>query len=82
MELYKELLMHILSKEEVQITFPGLSTDIERVVEMQCYKVLEQIKNVLADDSLDDKSCFMKIEEIVTLFEENGSSGGGRHDFG
>ena len=37
---------------------------------------------VIEDDSLEDDECFMKIEEIVCAFENLGSGGGNRHDFG
>lgn len=82
MELYKELLIHALSRGEIQITFSGQEQDISKLVEGECYQALKKIKAVIEDDSLDDKECFMKIEKIVRLFEEIGSNGGGRHDFG
>ena len=41
-----------------------------------------KIKAIIEDDSLEDKECFRKIEEIVCAFEEIGSNGGSRHDFG
>ncbi|MEE1055782.1 MAG: hypothetical protein UH239_00850 [Acutalibacteraceae bacterium] len=49
---------------------------------MESYKALQKIKTIIEDDSLEDKECFMKIEEIVCLFEALGSDGGNRHDFG
>ena len=52
------------------------------IVELECYKALQKIKAVIEDDNLEDESCFRKVEEIVCIFEEMGSSGGGRHDFG
>jgi hypothetical protein len=42
--------------------------------------VLKQIKAILEDDSVDDKECFMKIEEIVKVFEATGGVKY-RHDF-
>jgi len=51
-------------------------------VEGVCYKALLQIKDILGDGALDDAECFEKIEQIVCLFEQIGSSGNGRHDFG
>lgn len=36
----------------------------------------------MKDDDLEDDECFIKIEEIVRLFEGLGSGGGNRHDFG
>ena len=45
-------------------------------------RALLQIRNILADETLSDQSCFAKIEAIVTLLENLGISSGGRHDFG
>ncbi len=80
MELYKELLIHALSRGEIQITFP--EQDLSKLVEGKSYQALKRIKAVIEDDSLEDKECFMRIEKIVSVFEEIGSDGGGRHDFG
>ncbi len=82
MELYKEILAKVLAQSPMQITFPNLHIDANQVVELQCYLALCRIKDVLADDTLDDKECFSKIEEIVCIFESIGSNGGYRHDFG
>ena len=43
---------------------------------------LQKIKAIVDDDSLDDPSCFMKIEEVLSALEAIGSDGGFRHDFG
>lgn len=82
MELYRELLIHVLSQEKVEVTFPSLNTDISALLERECYKTLLKIKEILDDETVDDSECFYKIERIVRTFEENGSSGGSRHDFG
>ena len=82
MELYKEILANALRYEDVNITFPNLHIDAAQIIETSCYKALQKIKAVIEDDSLKDDECFMKIEEIVQTFEELGSNGGGRHDFG
>ena len=82
MELYKEILSHVLSYADVKINITGLKIDAAKIVELECYKALQKIKAVIEDDSLEDRECFMRIEEIVCAFEEIGSSGGGRHDFG
>lgn len=81
MELYKEILIHILSKERAEVTFPELFISAERIVQMTCYQALEKIKAVIQDDTLEDEECFQRIEEIVCIFEKMGSGGGGRHDF-
>ena len=82
MELYREILAKMLSEKAVKVSFEGLSVDVEKLVEMECYRTLQRIKAVIEDDSLNDSECFAKIEEIVCVFEELGSSGGTRHDFG
>lgn len=82
MELYKEILAHALICGEIQITFSGQEPDVSKIIEGKCCKALQKIKTITEDDSLDDKECFMKIEEIVCALEEIGSNGGNRHDFG
>lgn len=59
-----------------------MKIDGSKIVELESYKALQKIKTIIEDDSLEDKECFMKIEEIVCLFEALGSDGGNRHDFG
>lgn len=83
MELYQEILCHVLANEKVQVSFPELvNTDVIKIVELECYKALAKIKAILEDDALADSECFQQIEEIVCAFEALGSGGGSRHDFG
>ena len=82
MELYQELLLMLLQPQRIQITFPDLTLSAQDFVECQCYQALNKIKAVIHDDSLDDSECFTKIEEIVQILENSGSTGGFRHDFG
>ena len=82
MELFEELLIRYLSGQNIQVTFPDLHIDLNKIVEMKSYETLQAIKAVLEDDSLDDPACFQKIEKIVEIFEKIGSDGGNRHDFG
>ena len=82
MELYKEILAKILEKVELQITFTYFKISPTEIMEIECYRALQKIKTIIEDDSLEDSECFMKIEEIVCLFEQLGSDGGNRHDFG
>ena len=82
MELYQEILCHVLANEKVQVSFPELTnTDVTKIVELECYKALRKIKAILENDALADSECFQQIEEIVCTFEELGSDGGSRHDF-
>jgi len=82
MELYKEILLHLLERETVHVIFPDLKMDLKKQIESECLRALVRIREILADDALCDKECFQKIEEIVCVFEALGSSGGTRHDFG
>ena len=79
MELYQEMLAHILAHRDVHISFPDLPSD---AAEQAALQVLREIVTVVRDDHLDDAACFAKIEEIVCVLEANGISGDFRHDFG
>lgn len=81
-ELYKEILAHALTQGHIQITFPNQETNIAKIVEGTCYRALQKIKAIIEDDSLEDSECFMKIEEIICVLEQIGSTGGNRHDYG
>jgi len=78
MELYKEILVKVLSQEEAHVTFPALQVDAGKSVEMQCYLALQRRKAIIENDDLSD---FMCVEEIVRVFEVLGSDGENRHDF-
>ncbi len=78
MKLYQE----ILAQEFANSLPVELQGDLQKIVEMKCYQALEEIRKVLDDETLDDPECFHKIEKIVCIFEEIGSNGGCRHDFG
>lgn len=82
MELYQDILTTILKKEEVNILFPNLQISPKEIVELECYRALQKIKAIIEDDSFEDKECFMKMEEVLSLFEELGSHANTRHDFG
>ena len=79
MELWQAIIANAIGKRTTETVGQA---DIEKLFEKECYKVLERIKSILDDDSLCDKDCFEKIEKIVCLFEDIGSDGGARHDFG
>ncbi len=82
MELYKEIILKSLENKSLHITCPDLDISVSELVEAESYKALQKIKSVIEDDSFDDEECFIKIEEIIRSFEEIGSNGGYRHDFG
>ncbi len=84
MELYEEILFHLLKDKDakVEVTFPGVKFSALELVESAAYCALSQIQKILKDDTLNDEECFYKIEEIVHEFERIGSGCGNRHDFG
>ena len=82
MQLYTEILAHLLSQCNAEILFPGLDLNANEIIEIRSYCALKKIQEILKDDSLSDSDCFQKIEAIVNVFESIGASCGTRHDFG
>ncbi len=82
MELYKEILIKVLEKEETEIYFPNLKLNAEEIVENVSYRAPKKIKEIIQDDSLTDEQSFTQIEEVICVLEKIGSDGGSRHDFG
>ena len=82
MELYEQILCRYFDEHKSEIIRGEISAEFHRIVESVAYTTLENIKNIITDDSLSDIECFEKIERIVCEFERIGSSGGSRHDFG
>ena len=82
MVLLKEIFLQALNSGEISVSFSSAEGSIADVINGKCYQALQKIKAVMEDDSLGDQECFMKIEEIICVLEEVGSSGGFRHDFG
>ena len=79
--LYQQILTQICAKEKIEVSFPNLTLDAEALVHDTCYQILQRIAEIIRDDTLEDPECFMKIEEIVCLFEQHGLNAGTRHDF-
>ena len=81
MDLFMDVIYDKIKKDEITVIILGYNADIDRIVESTCYKVLNEIKSILENDSLTDEECFLKIEEIIRVFERLGSNCGNRHDF-
>ena len=79
MEILHRMAVDLISRGEVKL---NLSTDTVRYLENRCFEVLGRIREILADDSLDDPECFQRIEKIVCELENIGVDCGSRHDFG
>ena len=56
--------------------------DAEKLAELRSDQALEQIRQVIDDDTLSDPQCFAKNKRIICRLEKAGSNGGARHDFG
>ncbi len=82
MELHADILAHKLCKEGLAAIIAQVLPEPEKTLETECYHALKKIRAILDDKRLSDSECFDRIEEIVSLFENMGSNGGCRHDFG
>lgn len=80
MDLYEEILAHCLRRQDVQVIFPNLQMNAKEIVEMECYRALKEIRDIIRNDAYSDEECFMRMEEIVCVLEGIGSGGGVRHD--
>ena len=76
MELYEEIIIHALEKQQISLAALAQASCMEKIVEGVCYRTLRRIKEIVEDDSLTDEDCFWKIEEIVVALEQIGSDGG------
>lgn len=79
MELFEEILLHHLKKNQGAQGFPA---DPQALVHDTAYHALNAIRIILARDDLEDPECFRRIEKIVRVYERIGSGCGTRHDFG
>lgn len=80
MELWRELLISGLQNENYKLDCIDDKT-LKQMIESRSYEVLLQIKQIIEDDKLSDRDCFVKIEEIICKLEENNIFCD-RHDFG
>lgn len=79
MELFEEILLHHLKKNQGAQGFPA---DPQALVHDTAYQALSAIRLILERDDLEDPECFRRIEKIVRVFERIGSGCGTRQDFG
>lgn len=62
-EFYKEVLVNVLSKEEVNVTFPQLTDSMDKIVELNVLNMLEQIVGFVRDEDLSDVDCLKKLKK-------------------
>ena len=79
MEILQQMVVNMLSRGELGLSLP---LDFIDILNQRCVEILERIRRIVADDTLDDPECFHRIEQIVCVLEENGIDCGIRHDFG
>ena len=83
MDFYEEMVQQFVEKVRSSLE-PGpeeLKTMALELMKEASWRALCEIREILGDDSLDDPSCFYRIERIVETYEALGLSAGGRHDF-
>ena len=80
MELWRELIISGLQNEDVEYDTINDKILID-IIENKSYSILLQIKQTLDDETLKDEDCFIMIEEILKVLEENNVFCE-RHDFG
>ena len=54
MELWQQILWKALEKADGRQYLPGIVIDAQKIVQMECYKTLKKIKEIVEDESLDD----------------------------
>ena len=72
--LGRELLNHLKDEE---------SNVLQRIKELdsKAVQILEEIRAILDDDTIDDPECFERIDRLVSLYNRN-DIGTVRHDWG
>ena len=83
MDFYESLLYKFSEKLRAAVTPSDEEKQslLAELMDSAACRTLEEIREVLDDERLDDQNCFQRIEEIVRLYEKLGSNGGSRHDF-
>ena len=69
MELFKEIILEGLKSEKIELSFPNVNIDIEKIVHDKAYEMLSLIKKILENDKIPDD--FYCIEAIMRVFERS-----------
>lgn len=72
MELYERVLLQLLMKERVKISFPDLRVNTDTLLNSAFYQALCEIKEIIDAPSL-DTSGRSQIHAIIRVFEKLGS---------
>lgn len=79
MDIMVQMVAEKLNRGELAIV---IGRDAVDWMEKECMAALGRIREILADDRLEDPECFDRIERIVCEMESLGLDCGTRHDFG
>ena len=71
MQLYRDILVKLLEKEEIWVLFPNLEKSGSAMAEMACYNAILEIKSIIEDDRLSNEGC-IKIEGIENVIKKMG----------
>lgn len=80
MELCVQLLAKLLENQKITVNLPDFTDELFERFNTTCYQMLKEIKAIIEDDSFDDPTRFMKIEEIIDTFGQYGCSCDSWHD--
>ena len=56
-DFYRDLLAKLMESGRVEVIFPDMELLPEELVEMKCYSLLLEIRDIIHDESLDDPEC-------------------------
>jgi len=68
-ELYQEILAHVLEKTNIQVVFPDLEIDAEKNVGLECYKALKKSRPSSKMTALMILSVFKKLRKSSALLK-------------
>jgi len=54
MELWQEIPLHALVRGDIHVILDAREASAAAIVEQRCYQALQQIRDILDDDRLDD----------------------------
>ena len=57
MKLYKEILICLLKETDIEVDFKGIEFDFNKLLEDRCYVALNEIKKILANDTINNEDC-------------------------
>ena len=69
MKLYKEILICLLKETDIEVDFKGIEFDFNKLLEDRCYVALNEIKKILANDTINNEDCLAKRQHIVDTYK-------------